>query len=49
MELAKWTLYGLAEGWQRYQVVAAGSYGDEISLPAPLGFGIETAGWPRWR
>jgi Uma2 family endonuclease len=48
-ELAKWTLFGLAEGWQRYQVVAAGSYGDEISLPAPLGFGIGTADWPRWR
>jgi Uma2 family endonuclease len=47
-ELGKWTLHGLAEGWQRYQVVADGSYGDEISLPA-LGFGIETAGWPRWR
>jgi Uma2 family endonuclease len=48
-ELAKWTLLGLAEGWQRYQVVADGSYGEEISLPAPLGFSIETAGWPRWR
>lgn len=48
-ELAKWTLFGLAEGWQRYQVVAAGAYGDEISLPAPLGFAIETAAWPRWR
>lgn len=48
-ELAKWTLFGLAEGWQRYQVVADGSYGDEISLPAPLGFGIETVGWPHWR
>jgi Uma2 family endonuclease len=48
-ELAKWTLFGLAEGWQRYQVVAAGAYGDEIGLPAPLGFPIETAAWPRWR
>ena len=48
-ELAKWTLFGLAEGWQRYQVVADGSYGDEIGLPVPLGFGIETADWPRWR
>jgi Uma2 family endonuclease len=48
-ELAKWTLFGLAEGWQRYQVVADGAYGDEISLPAPLGFSIETTDWPRWR
>jgi Uma2 family endonuclease len=48
-ELAKWTLFGLAEGWQRYQVAADGSYGDEIRLPAPLGFAIETADWPRWR
>lgn len=48
-ELAKWTLHGLAEGWQRYQVVADGVYGDEISLPAPLEFPIETVGWPRWR
>ena len=48
-ELAKWTLFGLAEGWQRYQVVDDGSYGDEIGLPAPLGLGIETAGWPTWR
>jgi Uma2 family endonuclease len=48
-ELAKWTLYGLAEGWQRYQVAASGPYGDKIPLPAPLGFGIETADWPRWR
>jgi Uma2 family endonuclease len=48
-ELAKWTLFGLAAGWQRYQVVADGAYGDEISLPAPLSFRIETAGWPRWR
>jgi hypothetical protein len=42
-------LFGLAEGWQRYQVAADGSYGEEISLPAPLSFSLRTAGWPRWK
>jgi len=41
-------LQGLAEGWQRYQVVAAGAYGEDIPLPAPLGFAIPTGDWPRW-
>jgi Uma2 family endonuclease len=35
-ELGRWTLFGLAEGWERYQVAADGAYGEEISLPAPL-------------
>jgi len=48
-ELGKWTLYGLAEGWQRYQVVATGLYGEVVTLPVPLGFTIDTAVWPRWR
>jgi Uma2 family endonuclease len=48
-ELGKWTLHGLAEGWQRYQVVADGGYGEDIELPAPLGFTLETSGWPHWR
>ncbi len=48
-EPARWTLHGLAEGWQRYQIVAEGAYGQEVRLPAPLGFTIPTAGWPRWR
>ncbi len=47
-ELGTWTLHGLAEGWQRYQVVADGAYGEDILLPAPLGFTIPTADWPRW-
>jgi Uma2 family endonuclease len=46
-ELGKWTLSGLAEGWQRYQIVAEGTYGEEIPLPEPLGFAIPTADWPR--
>ena len=46
-ELARWTLFGLAEGWQRYQVAAEGKYGEAISLPEPFGFVIETADWPR--
>ncbi len=47
-EVGQWTLHGLAEGWQRYQIVAEGAYGDDISLPEPLGFAIPTAAWPRW-
>lgn len=47
-ERAAWTLHGLAEGWQRYQIVAEGTYGEDIMLPVPLGFAIPTAGWPRW-
>jgi Uma2 family endonuclease len=48
-ELGKWTLFGLAQGWQRYQVAADGIYGEEINLPAPLGFSLTTTGWPRWK
>ncbi len=47
-EIARWTLHGLAEGWQRYQIVAEGAYGEDIPLPEPLGFTIPTANWPRW-
>jgi Uma2 family endonuclease len=47
-ELGKWILHGLAEGWQRYQIVAEGAYGEDIPLPEPLGFAIPTANWPRW-
>jgi hypothetical protein len=48
-ELGRWTLLGLAEGWQRYQMAADGAYGEEINLPAPLNFSLTTAGWPRWK
>ncbi|MGH3181924.1 MAG: Uma2 family endonuclease [Streptosporangiaceae bacterium] len=48
-ELGRWTVHGLAEGWQRYQIVADGAYGEDIPLAAPLGFTIPTGGWPRWR
>lgn len=48
-ELGRWTLFGLAEGWQRYQVAADGAYGDNVSLPAPLSFSLTTASWPRWK
>jgi Uma2 family endonuclease len=47
-EFGRWTLHGLAEGWQRYQVAADGAYGEHIPLPEPLGFTIPTAAWPRW-
>jgi len=47
-ELGRWTLHGLHEGWQRYQIAAEGPYGQDIPLPEPLGFAIPTAGWPRW-
>jgi hypothetical protein len=46
-ERTSWSLFGLAEGWQRYQVAAEGKYGEVIPLPEPFGFAIETAGWPR--
>lgn len=46
-ERAGWTLYALAEGWQRYQVAAEGKYGEHVPLPAPFGFEIATADWPR--
>jgi Uma2 family endonuclease len=44
----RWTLYGLGQGWQGYQIVADGAYGEDVPLPEPLGFTIPTAGWPRW-
>ena len=47
-EQSKWTLYALAPGWQRYQIAAAGGYGEEIPLPAPFGFPVATTGWPRY-
>ena len=47
-ELGRWTLYGRHEGWQRYQIVADGTCGEDILLPEPLGFAIPTANWPRW-
>jgi Uma2 family endonuclease len=47
-ELGKWTLHGHAEGWQRYQIVAEGAYGEDIPVPEPLGFAIPTTSWPRW-
>jgi Uma2 family endonuclease len=47
-ELGRWTLFGLADGWQRYQVAADGAYSEEIKLPAPLGFTLATSDWPRW-
>ena len=46
-ERAEWTLYALAEGWQRYQVAADGKYGEPVPLPAPFGFEIATTEWPR--
>jgi len=48
-ELGRWTLFGLAEDWERYQVAADGAYGDEISLPAPLSFSLTSVTWPRWK
>ncbi len=47
-ELGGWTLHGLAEGWQRYQIVSEGAYGQDVALPEPLGFTIPTSDWPRW-
>jgi Uma2 family endonuclease len=47
-ELSRWTLHGLAAGWQRYQIAADGAYGEDIPVPQPLGFRIPTGGWPRW-
>jgi Uma2 family endonuclease len=46
-ERAAWTLFGLAAGWQRYQVAAEGKYGEAIPLPEPFGFVLETADWPQ--
>jgi Uma2 family endonuclease len=48
-ELGRWTLFGLAEGWERYQVAADGGYGEDVSLPAPLNFSLTSATWPRWK
>jgi Uma2 family endonuclease len=48
-EFARWTLFALAEGWQRYQVAAGGKYGEQIPLPPPFGFAVETSDWPRYR
>jgi hypothetical protein len=46
-ERRTWTLHALAEGWQRYQVAADGRFGEPVPLPAPFGFSLPTAGWPR--
>ena len=48
-ERGGWTLFALAEGWQRYQVAAGGKYGEQIPLPPPFGFEIDTADWPSYR
>jgi Uma2 family endonuclease len=48
-EAGEWTLSALAQGWQRYQVAAAGKYGEPVRLPAPFGFEIATADWPRYQ
>jgi hypothetical protein len=48
-EFGRWTLEGLAEGWQRYQVAAAGKYGEAVPLPPPFDFEIATTDWPRYR
>jgi Uma2 family endonuclease len=47
-EFGRWTMHGLAQGWQRYQIAADGACGEDIQLPEPLGFAISTADWPRW-
>ena len=48
-EGGRWTLFGLVEGWERYQVAADGAYGEEISLPELLNFSLTSATWPRWK
>jgi Uma2 family endonuclease len=48
-EAGRWTLYALAEGWQRYQIAAGGKYGEDIGLPPPLGFTIPTGDWPPYQ
>ncbi|WP_067487093.1 Uma2 family endonuclease [Actinomadura hibisca] len=48
-ELQRWTLYGLAEGWPRYQIVSAGPYGEEILLPPPFDFPLPTDQWPPYK
>jgi Uma2 family endonuclease len=48
-ERGEWSLFGLAEGWQRYQVAAAGKYGEPVPLPPPFDFEVATSDWPRYR
>ncbi len=48
-ELSSWSLHGLASGWQRYQIVADGKFGEPIPLPEPFGFEITTGDWPLYR
>jgi hypothetical protein len=48
-ELGRWTLFGLAGGGERYQLVADGGFGEQISLPAPLDFSLTSERWPRWK
>jgi Uma2 family endonuclease len=47
-ERSAWTLYALADGWQRYQVAADGRYGEPVPLPEPFRFALPTGGWPHW-
>jgi len=42
-----WSLHGLAVGKSGYQVIAAGEYGQDVSLPSPFGFSIPTQDWPK--
>jgi Uma2 family endonuclease len=48
-EHGEWTLFALAEGWQRYQVAAGGKYSEPVPLPPPFGFEIATTDWPRYQ
>jgi Uma2 family endonuclease len=47
-ERTAWSLHGLARGKPGYELIAAGVYGDDVPLPAPLGFSLPTSEWPKW-
>jgi hypothetical protein len=46
-ERTAWSLHGVAGNDPGCQLPAAGVYGESVPLPAPFGFPIPTAEWPR--
>lgn len=45
-ERREWVLHAPAEGWQRCQIAASGKYVEQVPLPPPFGFAIESTDWP---
>ena len=47
-ERTAWTLHGVGDK-PGYDVLAAGKFGESVSLPAPFGFSVSSTEWPTSR